>query len=175
VLLEADLVGVVRVRFVAVDGLGAVRVLDGRVLLLLLLGVHVALLLLLQLQRRVVVGHAAELGCRGVAALGASGTAGVAGHGGRRLEAVELCRRVHLGRLVVDLGFRADGVAVGDGARGARARVLLVQGIRVDKGAVAGLRLRAVVEDPYDLGMLEMEAAGAWVGAELTQIMESSM
>jgi len=32
--------------------------------------------------------------------------------------------------------------------------VLLVQGVGVDEGAVAGLRLRAVVEDPDDLGML---------------------
>lgn len=29
--------------------------------------------------------------------------------------------------------------------------MLLVQGVRVDKGAVGGLRLRAIVEDPDDL------------------------
>jgi hypothetical protein len=164
VFLEANLVGVVRVRFVAVDGLGAVRVLDGGVLLLLLLGFHVVLLLL---RRRVVVGHAAELGRGRVAALGAGGAAGVPGDGGRGLEAVELRGCVHLRRLVVDLSFGPDGVAVGDGARGARARVLFVQGVRVDKGAVGGLRLGAVVEDPYNLSVLGAEAAGVRAGADL--------
>jgi len=46
------------------------------------------------------------------------------------------------------LGFRAVGVAVGYGARGAGAWVLFVEGVGVDEGAVAGLGLGAVVEDP---------------------------
>lgn len=54
--------------------------------------------------------------------------------------------------LVGDLGFGAVGVAVGDGTRGAGAWVLFVEGIRVDKGAVAGLWLGAIVEDPDNLG-----------------------
>jgi len=68
-----------------------------------------------------------------------------------------------LGRDVGGLGFGPVGVTVGDGAGRARAGVLLVQGVGVDKGAVAGLRLRSVVEDPDDLGML-VEIGGGRVG-----------
>ena len=63
-------------------------------------------------------------------------------------------------RDVGGLGFGPVGVTVGDGAGGARAGVLLVQGVGVDEGAVAGLWLRAVVEYPDDLGMLV--GAGGW-------------
>lgn len=144
--LEADLIRVVRVRLVAVDGLGAVGILNRRVLLLLRLVVGG--------RRGVdVVAHAAELWRRRVACLGARGAAWVAGDGRGCLEAVELGGRVHLGRLVVELGFwaglRVGGV--GDGARGAGAWVLFVEGVRVDEGAVGGLGLGAIVEDPDDL------------------------
>lgn len=142
-LLKADLIGVVGIGFVAVNGLGAVRVLDAL------------------LDRRLVLGgwclgaHAAELRNRAVAALGAWGPAGIAGDGGRGLEAVQLGRGVHLRLLAVgDLGLGAVGEAVGDGTRGARAGLLLVQGVRVDKGAVARGRLGAVVEDPDNLKVL---------------------
>jgi hypothetical protein len=102
-----------------------------------------------------VVAHATELWwCGRVAALGTCWAAGVAGDGRGGLEAVELRGGVHLRRLLVDLGLWAVHVAVGDGTRGARAWVLLVEGIRVDEGAVAGLRLRAVVEYPDNLGLL---------------------
>jgi hypothetical protein len=139
-LLEADLVGVVRVRLVAVDGLRAVGVLDRGFLWRLVGGCCAA-------------AHASELRCSRSAPLGTCRTARVAGDGRRCLEAVELCRGVHLRCLLVDLGFRAVHVAVGDGARLARARELLVQGIRVDEGAVAGMGLRAVVEYPHNLGL----------------------
>ena len=138
-LLEADLIRIIRVRFVAVDGLRAVRVVDP------MLGA-------LFLRRRSCV-HAAELRGGRVAGLRAGGAAGIAGDGGGGFEAVELGRSIHLRLLVVgNLGLGAVGVAVGDGARLARARVLLVQGVGVDKSAVAGGGLGAVVEDPDNLG-----------------------
>lgn len=138
VLLEADLVGVVGVRLVAVDGLCTIRVLDA---LLCRLVLHGSL--------RV---HAAKGWCGAIAALGTGGTTGISGDGRRGFEAVELGRCVHLRLLAVgDLGLRAVGVAVGDGAGRARARVLLVQGVRVDESAVARGRLGSVVEDPYNL------------------------
>ena len=137
-LLEADLVGVVWVRFVAVDGLCAVWILDTLFCGLVLGG-----------RLRV---HAAESRAGAVAALSACGTAGIAGDGRRGFEAVELGGRVHLRLLAVgDLGLRAVGVAVGDWARRARAGVLLVQSVRVDEGAVARGWLGAIVEDPDNL------------------------
>jgi hypothetical protein len=82
------------------------------------------------------------------------------------------------GGVVGDLGFGAVGVvvgvAVGNGARCARARGLLVQGVRVDKGAVLGLGLGAIVEDPDNLG-LSVWALGTVGGGQLTVIMDSRM
>lgn len=66
--LEADFVCVVWVGFVAVDGFGAVRVLERG---FLLVGLVVA-------RGGCVVGHAAELGGGRVAAVGTGGTARVA-------------------------------------------------------------------------------------------------
>jgi len=43
---------------------------------------------------------------------------------------------------------------VGDWARGARGGVFFVEGVGVDEGAVGGLGLGAVVEDPDDLGVV---------------------
>jgi hypothetical protein len=162
VLLEADLVRVVGIGLVAVDGLRSVGVLDrGFLLWLVVWGLGV-------------VAHAAELRwCGGVAALGTCWAAGVAGDGRRGLEAVELRGGVHLRRLLVYLGLWAVHVAVGDGTRGARAGMLLVEGIRVDESAVAGLWLRAIVEYPYDLGLsVAVPEEGA---AVLTQIMDRRM
>lgn len=70
VLLEADFVCVVGVRFVAVDGLRAVGVFDRGFLLRLVIGRCCGVV--------VSVAHAAELWCGRVASLGAYGTAGVA-------------------------------------------------------------------------------------------------
>ena len=103
-LLEADLVCVVGVGLVAVDGLRSVRVLEGGVLLRLVVG------------GRCCVVHAAELWGRRVARLCTCWAAWVAGHGRRCLEAVQLCGRVHLRGLVVDLSLGAVDVAVGDGS-----------------------------------------------------------
>lgn len=46
--------------------------------------------------------------------------------------------------------------------------MFFVEGVRVDKGAVAGLGLRAVVEDPYNLGVCVLACmfVRAWVGGE---------
>lgn len=166
VLLEADFVCVVGVRFVAVDGLGAVGVLDRGVLLGLVVGgwgCDVGV-------------DAGKLGYRRVASLGAScGTAGVARYRRGRLEAVELGRGVHLRGLVVELRLWAVQVGVGDGARRAGARVLLVQGVRVDKGAVGGVRLGAIVEDPDNLRGVSGRVATEGGGGRLTATMDSRM
>lgn len=134
-LLEADLVGVIWIGLVAVDGLRAVGILDGGFLLslvVLYLG-----------------GDTAEGWGGRVAGVCASGAPGVTGHGRGGLEAVELGGCVHLGGGA--LGFRTVRVAVGNWSGRARAWVLLVKGIRIDKSAVAGLWLRSVVEDPDNL------------------------
>lgn len=60
------------------------------------------------------------------------------------------------------LGFRAVGVAVGYGARGAGARMLFVEGVGVDEGAVAGLGLGAVVEDPDNLWVVRRVLCLTW-------------
>lgn len=65
-LLEADLVRIVGVRFVAVDGLRSVGILDR------------GLLLWLAVVGRCRVVHAAKVGGGGVAGIDAYGTAGVA-------------------------------------------------------------------------------------------------
>ena len=89
--------------------------------------------------------------------MGACGSTRIAGDGGGGLEAVELGGGVHLRLLAVgNLGLRAVGVAVGDGAGRARAGLLLVQGIRVDEGAVARGWLGAVVEDPDNLAFINI-------------------
>jgi len=167
-LLEADFVGVVGVGFVAVNGLGAVGIFNGGFLL-------VGIVLCGGGSAGDAVGrHGAEWGGGAVAAICAGRAAGVARDGGRGLEAAELGGRVHLRGLVVDLGFGTVGVAVGDGARGARAGVFLVQSVRIDKGAVAGLGLRAVVEDPHNLGWLALgrkDRMGRWLTATMDRRM----
>lgn len=100
-LLEGDLVRVVRVRLVAVDGFRAVGVLDT---------------LLLRRLLHVVGGcraHAAAAEARdaGAAGVGADGAARVAGYGGRGLEAVELGGGVEL-RLRGERGLLGCAVGV---------------------------------------------------------------
>lgn len=142
VLREADLVGVVRVRLVAVDGLGAVRVLD-------LAGLRARLL------RGLLLGVGRAEAGDGAAATGvASRTAGVARDGRRGLEAVELGGGVELG-LGCEGRRRVRGLR-GHLARGAGGGVVLVEGVRVNEGAVGSLRLGAVIEDPDDLSCQQL-------------------
>lgn len=142
-LLEADLVGIIWVRFVAVDGLCTIWVFERGFWLRFVIGGR----------RCSVHSHAAKLRCRRIATLCANWTTGVARYRRGCFETIQLRGSVHLGSLVVDLCLWAVRVAIRNGARRARAWLLLVQGIRIDKSAMAGLRLRAVVEDPDNLGI----------------------
>jgi hypothetical protein len=158
--LEADLVRVVGVGFVAVYRLGAVWVLNT-------LSIRtpstantstteacVCTSHLFLLGRSVEAARSGEVAAElrlAIAALGTRWAAGIAADGAAGFEAVELRGGVHLWLLLGDCGLRAVGVAVGDWARGAAAGCLFVQRVAVDERPVAGGGLRAVVEDPYDL------------------------
>lgn len=141
-LREANLVCVVRVGFVRIDGLGAVWVLGGcRDFGLWLVD-----------SCRCLGGRVVELWLRRVAAHGADRTTVVAGDWGGCLEPVELSRSVHLWR-VCNGGIWAVVVSVVGNVAGAAHGWLLalVESKGIDVGAVAGIWLGAIVEDPHDL------------------------
>jgi hypothetical protein len=157
--LEADLVRIVRVGFVAVNRLCAVRVLDAlSVPCRRTSAVHTSEAALSGrfLLRRPVEPWRRQISTKlrlTVASLGTGGAAGVAAHWRACFKAVELGAGVHL-RLLGDSSLRAVGVAVRDRARGAASGRFFVQRVAVDESPVAGCGLRAVVEDPYDLDSL---------------------
>lgn len=136
VLREADLVGVFWVRIVRVNCLGAVWVL-GRLR-------HFARNI-----ARVASHRTTEPGRVGV--FSTRRTAGVPRHGGRCFEAVELSRSVHLGHLA--------GRGLGTVAVNVRhmpwvvsvSILLLVEGKRINKAAMRGLRTGTKVKDPHNL------------------------
>lgn len=135
-LREANLIRIVGISLIAVDSLGAIRILD---------------LVCLRRGHSLVLHAATEAGGAASAGVerGAGGTAGVSGDGGGGLEAVELGGGVELG-----LGREGGGGVGGLGghlAGGVRVGGVFVEGVRVDEGAVGGLGLGAVVEDPDDL------------------------
>jgi hypothetical protein len=119
VLGKANFVGVFWVRVVRVDGLRPVGVLGG-------LGHFGAFL-------AIVCRGGAGVGCWGEAsrrvALGTGGSTRVSGHGGRSLEAAQLCRCVHLRGVACGHGLWAGTESTGHGAATAeRAGLFLVQG-----------------------------------------------
>lgn len=96
---ETDLIGVFGVGLIRIDGLCTVRIFR-----------WLGNLIWCAIVRQVRGGRVAEAGLRGAAVFGARGSAGVARHGGRSLEAIELSGRVHLRGLA---GCRLGSIAEG--------------------------------------------------------------
>lgn len=142
---EADLVRVFRVGIVRVDGLCPVRVL-GRLRHLTLGAIVIGRR---AWTRASAGGSKAGLGR---VALGTWRSTGVSRHGGRGLEAAQLCGGVHLRGVVGGHRFGTGTECARHGSAAAVGpRLLLVQRERVDEAAVRGLGRRAEVEDPNNL------------------------
>lgn len=168
VLRETDLVRVVGVCFVGVDGLGAVGEIRWRVDFcagLFEFGPAV--------RGHGVVGRA-EARLRGVAVFLAGETAVVAGYRRRGLEAAELSGCVHLRRRVRNRGAGARAKVVRHwSAVACRVALVFVQGEGVNVSAVRRLRSRPEVEDPDDLRRQQSESGSQSI--ELTETMDNKM
>lgn len=126
-LRETNLVGILRVGVVRVDGLRPVRVL-GRLR-------HLACYVSAAILREVGCGRVAESGLRRAAVFRARSAAGVSRNGRRGFETIQLGGRVHLRGLAGGrLGASAEG-----GGHGSAGALFFVEGERIDEPPVSRL------------------------------------
>lgn len=152
-LAKGNLVGIVGVGLVAVDGLCTVRVLCRRDDLGIMAVGLVGLLLARVCAKGVAVGAARPVGL-------------AATDRGRVFKAVELSRRVHLRRLDRVGGFGAARGTIDAHGRAVHGRVF-GQSKRVDESTGRRRGRRAKVEDPQNLVRKESEAESV-AGLDMT-------